>query len=158
MQYSQESDHLRFEQVSLDDLPTVAQLLLEHSEHPTNLLEAPMGSGKTTLCNAIVEAWGSVAAGSSPTFSLIEEHRGPNGLFYHMDAYRIEDESEAYDFGLEEYFESNVPMWIEWASRVESFLPYKVGLCRIIMGEDMNSRTVLFWPNVKRTEINWNHG
>ena len=68
-----------------------------------------MGCGKTTLCNQIIKQWGSTTEGSSPTFSLVEEHQGPNGILYHADAYRIEEEEEAYDIGFEEYIESGNP-------------------------------------------------
>ena len=62
----------RFSQVELKDLPELAQFILVHRESAVTLLEAPMGSGKTTLCTAILHTWGSGRAGSSPTFSLIE--------------------------------------------------------------------------------------
>lgn len=147
---------VRFEKVSLDSLPKVAAEILSHVKHPVNCLVAPMGSGKTTLCTAIIEAWGSQSAGSSPTFSLIEEHQGPKGTLYHVDAYRIEDENEAYDFGFEEYIESGCPMWVEWAENVESFLPYKVGAVLIKVEEDL-TRTVEFYPELATAQIPWNH-
>ena len=81
----------RFSQVELKHLPELAQFILAHRESAVTLLEAPMGSGKTTLCNAILQAWGSEQAGSSPTFALIEEYHGTQGKCYHLDAYRIED-------------------------------------------------------------------
>ena len=65
--------------MTLADLPTLAAHILDHAEHQVNLLEAPMGSGKTTLCNALLESWGSEDRGSSPTFARIEEHYGPKG-------------------------------------------------------------------------------
>ena len=58
-----------------------------------------------------------------------------------MDAYRIDYEEEAYDFGFEEYIESGHPMWIEWAEKVESFLPYRVGVVYIKRGEKFHERS-----------------
>ena len=151
-----QNNSIRFEGIGLSDLPEVAKAILDASQHPVNLLQAPMGSGKTTLCNELLKQWGSDSAGSSPTFALIEEHSGPRGTLYHVDAYRIGHEEEAYDFGFEEYIESGHPMWIEWAEKVESFLPYRVGVV-YIKRESQNSRTIEFFSDVAVSEIQWNH-
>ena len=119
------------------------------AQHSVNLLQAPMGSGKTTLCNELLKQWGSDSAGSSPTFALIEEHSGPQGTLFHVDAYRIDHEEEAYDFGFEEYIESGHPMWIEWAEKVESFLPYRVGVVYIKRGERFILARLNFSRNVR---------
>ncbi len=42
---------------------------------------------------------------------------------YHFDFYRIEDEEEALDFGIEEYFESGAMCFMEWAEKIENLLP-----------------------------------
>ena len=146
----------RFSQVELKDLPELAQFILAHRESAVTLLEAPMGSGKTTLCNAILHTWGSEQAGSSPTFSLIEEYHGTQGKCYHLDAYRIEDEDEAYDMGLEEYLEEGCPMWIECGGNVRSLLPYELGVVYIRV-ESEAYRTVEFYPRLAVNEIQWNH-
>tara|TARA_B100000900_G_C20542802_1_gene701242 strand:+ start:982 stop:1443 length:462 start_codon:yes stop_codon:yes gene_type:complete len=151
-----ENNSISFYGVSLSDLPDVAKAILNTSVHAVNLLQAPMGSGKTTLCNELLKQWGSDSAGSSPTFSLIQEHNGPQGTLFHVDAYRINHEQEAYDIGFEEYIESGHPMWIEWAERVESFLPYRVGVV-YIRWESENSRNIEFLPDVVVSEIQRNH-
>lgn len=155
MQYSFQNDHYRYEQVGLADLAECANHILLHTAHFVNVLEAPMGSGKTTLTNALLKAWGSEDHGSSPTFGLIEEHHGPQGRFYHLDAYRLEDEEEAYDFGLDEYLEDGDPIWIEWAGKVRSLLPDKVGVV-YIEAEELDHRTILFFPSASVNEIQWN--
>ena len=82
-----------------------------------------LGAGKTRLVQAIAEACGidrrSVV---SPTFVLISEHRGRRTL-YHIDAYRIADEDEFDQLGVDEYFESDALTLVEWADRVEACLP-----------------------------------
>lgn len=156
MQFSQESDHLRFDDVQLSDLPDLAERILNAVMHPVNLLEAPMGTGKTTLCNAILSCWGSEDGGASPTFSLIQEHSGPQGKLFHMDAYRLEHEDEAYDFGLEEYLESGHPVWIEWADRIKSFLPYQVGVVYLDTAENF-TRSVKFYPSLNIHQITLRH-
>jgi len=82
-----------------------------------------LGAGKTRLVQAIAEACGidrrSVV---SPTFVLIQEHHGRRTL-YHIDAYRIADEDEFDQLGVDEYFESDAVTLVEWADRVEACLP-----------------------------------
>ena len=156
MPSSAENKKLEFTGVDLAQLPEVAKAILDAAVHAVKILEAPMGSGKTTLVNAILKAWGSDSAGSSPTFALIEEHQGPEGELFHVDAYRLEHEDEAYDFGFEEYIDSGSPMWIEWAGNVESFLPYRVGVVRIET-EPGGTRHVVFEPDCATAEIAWNH-
>lgn len=156
MQFSQESNFLEFTSVELGHLDEVAALILSATKHPVNLLDAPMGSGKTTLANAIIHQWGSEDAGSSPTFALIEEHHGPKGKLYHVDAYRIEDDEEAYNLGFEEYVDEGCPVWIEWAENVQSFLPYKVGRV-VITASSETTRNITFYPEVDSREIQWNH-
>lgn len=156
MQFSKQNNSIRFTDVGLENLPQVAEKILELQCCPVNVLDAPMGSGKTTLCNAIIAAWGSDDAGSSPTFSIIEEHQGPQGILYHVDAYRIEDEEEAYGLGFEEYVDESSTVWIEWAGNVQSFLPYKVGRV-VISAQENQHRTIEFFPEVLATEIDWNH-
>ena len=146
----------RFTKVELKDLPELAKFILDHQASTVTLLEAPMGSGKTTLCNAVLQAWGSDQAGSSPTFALIEEYHGMHGKCYHLDAYRIEDEEQAYDMGLEEYLEEGCPMWIEWGGNVRSLLPYECGVV-YILAESEAYRTVEFYPRLAVNEIQWNY-
>ncbi|MEY2964070.1 MAG: tRNA ((37)-N6)-threonylcarbamoyltransferase complex ATPase subunit type 1 TsaE [Bacteroidota bacterium] len=156
MQSSFQNDHWRYEGVGLDELDACAAHVLTNVKHAANLLEAPMGSGKTTMVNALLRAWGSEDHGSSPTFSLIEEHHGDDGVCYHLDAYRIEDEEEAYDIGLEEYFDYNDPIWIEWGGKVRSLLPEDVGVIYIEM-VDEDHRNIVFYPSMNLHQIHWNN-
>jgi tRNA threonylcarbamoyladenosine biosynthesis protein TsaE len=82
-----------------------------------------LGAGKTRLVQAIAEALGVDCRNvTSPTFVLIQEHRGRRTLV-HIDAYRLRDEDEFLALGPEEYFESDGLVLIEWADRVERCLP-----------------------------------
>lgn len=86
---------------------------------------APMGAGKTTLIKAIVAELGGLDEVSSPTFGLINEYHDPNGklLAYHFDFYRLEDEMEALDMGLEDYLSSDAWIFMEWPEKIPSFMP-----------------------------------
>lgn len=84
-----------------------------------------MGAGKTTFIKAICEKLGVEDVINSPTFAIINEYRANTGeLVYHFDFYRIKNESEAQDFGSEDYFYSGSICLIEWPEKVESLLPH----------------------------------
>jgi len=83
-----------------------------------------LGSGKTTFIKAVCEQMGVTDTINSPTFAIINEYSLPDGEpLYHIDLYRLKDESELINLGCEEYFESGHPCFIEWPEKAESWLP-----------------------------------
>jgi tRNA threonylcarbamoyladenosine biosynthesis protein TsaE len=110
--------------VSIEDLKEVAYELLRVSKGiKVWLFEGEMGSGKTTFIKTICSQLGVKDATSSPTFSIVNEYNGTNGSVYHFDFYRLEKETEAYDMGVEEYFESGAYCFVEWPERIPSIFP-----------------------------------
>ncbi len=108
----------------LDQVPDVAKMILESVNNKTLLFYGEMGTGKTTLIKELIKQLGVTDIVSSPTFSLVNEYQSKNGeSIYHFDFYRIKDEEEAYDIGIEEYFSSNSWCFIEWPGKVENLLP-----------------------------------
>jgi tRNA threonylcarbamoyladenosine biosynthesis protein TsaE len=100
------------------------------------LLIGDLGAGKTTLAKGIVRG---VGAGepeevSSPTFTLIHEYGG--GKVYHIDLYRLEEEREVATLGLEELFDREAVVLIEWGERFPRLLPEERMEIRIRAGED----------------------
>ena len=83
---------------------------------------APMGAGKTTFISMLSRCIGVLDLASSPTFSIVNEYHGEMTI-YHFDCYRLEDIEEAYDMGMEEYFDSQSVVFIEWPDIVEELLP-----------------------------------
>tara|TARA_R110001583_G_scaffold135989_1_gene287805 strand:- start:9331 stop:9747 length:417 start_codon:yes stop_codon:yes gene_type:complete len=109
---------------SLQQLPEIAKELLQFSKHKIVLFYGDMGVGKTTLIKEIVKQLGVSDTVSSPTFSLVNEyHTENNEKVYHFDFYRIDNEEEAMDMGIEEYFYSNSWCLVEWPNKVENLLP-----------------------------------
>ncbi len=102
-----------------------------------------MGAGKTTFINAICKELGVDDITNSPSFSIINEYRSETTaeLIYHFDCYRLENEDEAYDIGVEDYFDSGALCLIEWPERIENLLPTDTVTVRITE-EDNGSRTV----------------
>ncbi len=83
-----------------------------------------MGSGKTTIIRAICNEMGVADTVTSPTFTLVNEYRRPGSQpVYHFDFYRIKQITEVLDFGIEEYFDSGAPCFMEWPELIEPLLP-----------------------------------
>jgi tRNA threonylcarbamoyladenosine biosynthesis protein TsaE len=87
------------------------------------LLIGNLGAGKTTLAKGIVSGLGAAAPDdvSSPTFALIHEYG--NEPVYHVDLYRLEKPEETATLGLEEIFERDAVVLIEWGERFPSLMP-----------------------------------
>jgi tRNA threonylcarbamoyladenosine biosynthesis protein TsaE len=88
------------------------------------LLIGDLGAGKTTLAKGIVKGLGAAAPEevSSPTFTLIHEYGG-EGHVYHVDLYRLEEAREVETLGLEELFQREAVVLIEWGERFPEILP-----------------------------------
>ena len=85
---------------------------------------ASMGTGKTTLIHALCEELGVPSAVSSPTFAIINEYQSPvAGTIYHMDWYRLKDEEEAINAGVEDSLQSGKLCLVEWPEKAEGLLP-----------------------------------
>ncbi|MEN3324102.1 tRNA (adenosine(37)-N6)-threonylcarbamoyltransferase complex ATPase subunit type 1 TsaE [Mariniflexile soesokkakense] len=106
----------------LIDLESVAKQVLKNLKTKTILLYGNMGVGKTTLIKTLVQELGSHDEVSSPTFSIVNEYELKNDKIFHFDLYRIKNLEEAYNFGIEDYLDSNHWVLIEWPETIESIL------------------------------------
>lgn len=128
----------------LSNLKEVAQKILDESQHKIIIFDAPMGAGKTTLIKELVKRLGVNDIANSPTFSIVNEyHTDANEIVYHFDLYRIEDEEEALDFGIEEYLFSGNWCFIEWPEKISNLLPDTYHSVEINI-DDENTRTLIF--------------
>jgi tRNA threonylcarbamoyladenosine biosynthesis protein TsaE len=86
------------------------------------LLIGNLGAGKTTLAKGIVKGLGAAEPEevSSPTFTLIHEY---SPSCYHIDLYRLDSEREVETLGLEEIFEKEAIVLIEWGERFPTLMP-----------------------------------
>ena len=126
----------------LSELSETAKWILHNCNSRVLLFYGPMGSGKTTLIKEISKQLGVDDVTSSPTFSLVNEYRSTSEeTLYHFDFYRINSEEEAYDMGIEEYFDSQAWCFIEWPDKVENLLPLESVVIKLSINQD-NTRTI----------------
>ncbi len=86
-------------------------------------LDGPLGAGKTHFVQGVAAALGFDPANvTSPTFVMINEYPAARPI-YHFDAYRIKDDDEFLELGVDEYFQSPGVCLVEWASRVSDCMP-----------------------------------
>lgn len=124
-------------QFKLDEIHQVAGKILARKPHKIILFHGEMGAGKTTLIKALAKALGVSNATSSPTFSLVNEYQSETGeLVYHFDVYRLKNEAEAYDMGIDEYLYSGEWCFIEWAEKIPSLIPEKHSTVTLKVGKD----------------------
>lgn len=106
------------------------------------LLNGTLGAGKTTFTKGFAKALGVNKTVVSPTFTIIKEYEGTSLTLYHIDMYRIEDEDEIYELGIEELYRSDSVTLIEW-NKME-VLPEKVITLNVeVLGETTRQWEIL---------------
>lgn len=86
-----------------------------------------LGAGKTTFISQLCKLMGVTETVTSPTYSIIQEYRTThkNEIIYHIDLYRINDEEEARNAGIEDSIQSGEICWVEWPEKVPTIFPEK---------------------------------
>lgn len=125
----------------LSDIETIATKIIAYSNNKTLLFYGKMGVGKTTLIKKIAYLLGVTDDTSSPTFSLVNEYIGNDSKIFHFDFYRIENEEEVYDIGIEDYFYQNAWCLVEWPEKIPSIVPEDAVIIKLIENPD-GSRTI----------------
>lgn len=106
------------------------------------VLNGDLGSGKTKFTEGFLSYFGLENEISSPTFTIVNEYKKDDLYIFHFDVYRLEDSSEFYAIGGEEYFEKGICI-IEWGDLIKDALPKKyiqIDFSRDLTDE--NSRTL----------------
>ena len=86
------------------------------------VLTGELGSGKTKFVEGFLSNFGLENEISSPTFTIVNEYDAENFPIFHFDVYRLEDSSEFYEIGGEEYFDNGICL-IEWGEIIQDALP-----------------------------------
>ena len=106
------------------------------------VLSGDLGSGKTKFTEGILSYFGLEDEISSPTFTIVNEYSKDDISIYHFDVYRLEDSSEFYAIGGEEYFEKGICI-IEWGELIEDALPEKYIKINFSKNEDSENLRIL---------------
>jgi len=81
-------------------------------------LEGGLGAGKTTFTRGAVHGLGvsEETAVTSPTFALLHQYQGRLPIA-HADFYRLADEVELEELGVDELLEEGAVLFVEWGRK-----------------------------------------
>jgi len=101
------------------------------------LLIGNLGAGKTTLAKGIIHGLGFAEPDevASPTYTLIHEYG--EGRVYHIDLYRLDEAKQAATLGLDDIFDRDAVVLIEWGERFPELMPRpRMEIRLLAVGED----------------------
>jgi tRNA threonylcarbamoyladenosine biosynthesis protein TsaE len=108
--------------VSLDELKSFAQQFWNYvKDKKVFAFHGEMGAGKTTIISALCHYKGVDDVTGSPTFSIINEYSYSENdqakKMFHIDLYRLKDEQEVVQAGVEDCIYSGSVCMIEWPEK-----------------------------------------
>ena len=130
---------------TIQNLPEIAEKVLLHTSNKILLFYGTMGVGKTTLIKELAKRLGVTETINSPTFSIVNEYEIEDDKVFHFDFYRIKNEEEVLDIGIEEYFDSGHWIMIEWPEKINNLLPFNNTKINLIKNKN-ESRTINIMP------------
>ena len=105
-------------------------------------LSGDLGTGKTTLVQAICRGLGAKARATSPTYALVHHYDAGTTAVYHVDCYRLRHPDEARDLGFDDMVREGVIILIEWPERAGSWAPPLDRHFRLSYDGDVSRRLV----------------
>lgn len=120
----------------VEDMSSIAKELLDlfHDER-VFFLKGNLGAGKTTLIQCLCEHLGVREPVVSPSFALVNIYDSAADEIYHLDLYRLKNQPEAIDLGIEDYLYSGKYCFIEWPELIESIYSSPFIEIQISIGE-----------------------
>ena len=89
----------------------------------TVILEGELGAGKSELARGIARGLGVTETVTSPSFTILNVYESGRCPLYHFDWYRLENEEELYELGMDEYLGGDGIAVVEWAERCPDAVP-----------------------------------
>ena len=87
-------------------------------------LDGNLGAGKTVFASGFARGLGITEPVSSPTFTIVQEYPRSEGMFFHLDLYRIDNPDAALAFGIDEFlYASDAISLVEWPERIDGLFP-----------------------------------
>lgn len=105
-------------------------------------LEGDLGTGKTRFTKGISRGLGITETVTSPTFTIVNEHRGGRMPLFHFDCYRLRTPAELDELGFEEYLYGSGVCVVEWAELIASRLPEHRWTVRCTLGASSDERII----------------
>lgn len=125
----------KFHTKSVEETEEIAKSLaksIQNGKAELIAMYGDLGVGKTAFVRGLASVLAPNARIKSPTYTIVNEHKGEGLPLYHFDMYRIEDEDELYSIGFFDYLQKGICV-IEWSENIEEFIPkdaYKVTIER----------------------------
>ena len=126
-----------------DDLNRFGEALGRDLTPPAVIgLSGELGSGKTTLVQAICRGLGARALATSPTYALVHHYDARAAPVYHVDCYRLKSPEEARDVGFEDMTRERAIVLIEWPERAGPWAPPLDRHFRLSYGDEADIRVL----------------
>ena len=132
----------------LKDIEDAAKKFFQISgQNKTFAFSGDLGAGKTTFISALCKEAGVKDIITSPTYSIIQEYAtDDNRIIYHIDLYRIKNEVEAMDSGIEDCINSNEISMVEWPERAPGIFPIETIFTSIEILSDDKRKLIVNFP------------
>jgi len=125
-----------------------AELALKAKPGTVIALNGDLGAGKTEFVRGFVAALPGCNPSeiASPTFALVHRYETEPAV-WHLDLYRLENETELAAIGAEEFFDPiDEITLVEWAERYPSWLPQSAWLIRLERTGEHTRRALVTIP------------
>ena len=86
-------------------------------------LTGELGAGKTTLAKAICDGYGVAEPVTSPTYALVHKYEAEKSPVYHVDLYRLDNESQLTNIGWDDLLLERALVIVEWPERAGERMP-----------------------------------
>ncbi len=86
-------------------------------------LTGDLGVGKTTLAQAICRGYGVTEPVTSPTYALVHRYDAPKSAVYHVDLYRLDNETQLTNIGWDDILAERALLIVEWPERAGDLMP-----------------------------------
>ncbi len=112
-------------------------------------LNGQLGMGKTIFAKGVAKFLGIQETISSPTYSYINEYPykrlGTEGVFYHVDAWKINSQEEVNFLEIKKLIKKNNVVVVEWFEQIATWLKLnkKTNLLTLNFSEENNQRKII---------------